>query len=238
MVMDLLNGQTLGARMRAKCQLSLEETASHWSLAVSAVGTGARARRRASRFEARQHLPREHRGAPEVRVLDFGIAKLTGGEDGASLAETITNTGAMLGTPYYMSPEQGLGERDVDHRTDVWAFGVILFEALAGARPVEGENLGQVIKRLMSDAIMPLEAVVPDLPAEVSTLVRRMLSRDRNLRPQDLREVQAVLERHTDIRAPSFSAPPSAPKSLGATNRHCRPRFKSSSTRMERIRSV
>jgi serine/threonine-protein kinase len=86
------------------------------------------------------------------------------------MAETITNTGAMLGTPYYMSPEQGLGERDVDHRTDIWALGVILFEALAGARPVEGENLGQVLKRLMSDAIMPLEAIVPDLPATLRLL--------------------------------------------------------------------
>jgi eukaryotic-like serine/threonine-protein kinase len=211
MVMDLLTGQTLGELLHTKRQLSLEETASYLVPAVSAVGTA-----HALGIVHRDLKPDniylvETRGPPEVRVLDFGIAKLTGAEDLAAMAETITNTGAMLGTPYYMSPEQGLGERDVDHRTDIWALGVILFEALAGARPVEGENLGQVLKRLMSDAIMPLEAIVPDLPADVAALARSMLSRDRNRRPEDLREVQAVLERHTTVRAPAFGPPFSEP---------------------------
>ena len=209
MVMDLLEGKTLGALLRSKGQLSLEETATYLVPAISAVGTG-----HALGIIHRDLKPDNiflvnGDGAPDVRVLDFGIAKLTGIDSAAPLTETITNTGAMLGTPYYMSPEQGLGERDVDHRTDIWSLGVILFEALAGARPVEGENLGQVIKRLMSEAIMPLEAVVPDLPPEVSLLVRRMLSRDRHLRPPDLREVQAVLERYTTARAPAFGPPSS-----------------------------
>jgi eukaryotic-like serine/threonine-protein kinase len=218
MVMDLLTGQTLGQLLRAKGQLPLEEIASYLVPAVSAVGTA-----HALGIVHRDLKPDniflvDSGGSVEVRVLDFGIAKLSGAEEGVAMADTITNTGAMLGTPYYMSPEQGMGERDVDHRTDIWSFGVILFEALAGARPVEGENLGQVIKRLMSEAILPLDAVVLDLPREITTLVGRMLSRSRATRPH-LTEVQAVLERHTKARAPTFGLPsseslPSAEESL------------------------
>src|SRR5688572_27447613 len=130
MVMDLLEGQTLGARLREVRQLSLSEAASYLVPAISAVGAA-----HALGIVHRDLKPENIflagcAGAPAVKVLDFGIAKLT--QTGESAASGVTATGSLLGTPCYMSPEQAFGERDVDHRADIWSFGVILYEALAG----------------------------------------------------------------------------------------------------------
>ena len=112
-----------------------------------------------------------------------------------------------FGTPCYMAPEQALGERGIDHRADVWALGVILYECLSGMRPIEGENGTQIMMRLMSTGIMPLESLVPGLPAELAELAARLLARDPRRRPNDLNEVQRVLYSLTPERAPGFGAP-------------------------------
>ncbi|WP_437590931.1 serine/threonine protein kinase [Sorangium sp. So ce1000] len=101
----------------------------------------------------------------------------------------------MLGTPAYMAPEQVFGERDVDRRADIWALGLIVYQCLSGVLPTEGENVGQVLKNVLAKPFEPLDRLVPDLPREVSTLVGRMLARERSERPADLREVLAVLGR-------------------------------------------
>src|SRR6185295_17091793 len=100
--------------------------------------------------------------------------------------ESATDTGALVGTPHYMSPEQCFDQDAVDHRTDVWALGVMLYEALSGARPVDGENVGRVLAHLMTEVITPIQVLVPDVPADVAELLRRMLARDKNERPADL----------------------------------------------------
>src|SRR5436190_5724616 len=130
----------------------------------------------------------------------------------------ITAAGSMLGTPCYMSPEQSFGEKPVDYRTDIWSLGVILYECLTGARPVEGDSIGQVVKRLICDAITPISVVMPSLPADMTALIDCMLAREPEQRPHDLSEVSAVLRRHTTARAPlshgsgrSSSAPISPP---------------------------
>jgi eukaryotic-like serine/threonine-protein kinase len=209
MVMDLLEGETLGHKLRREHTIGLEELAGLLVPVLSAVGT-AHAMGVIHRDLKPDNIFLEARGdgPPAIRVLDFGIAKLTGAGTITDSAN-ITDTGALLGTPVYMSPEQGFGERDIDHRTDIWALGVILYEALSGGRPVEGENLGQVLKRLLHDGITPLEVLVPDLPAEVTSLVNRMLCRERSERPADLREVSAVLSAFTTVTAPPFGAPDS-----------------------------
>jgi serine/threonine-protein kinase len=105
-----------------------------------------------------------------------------------------------------MSPEQSYGEKAVDYRTDIWSLGVIFYECLTGARPVEGDSIGQVVKRLLSDGITPIAVALPSLPQDVATLIDGMLARERDQRTQDLREVCAVLSRYTDLRPPEFGA--------------------------------
>ena len=132
-----------------------------------------------------------------VRVLDFGIAKrIAGAGDtmGASTATNLTSTGAILGTPLYMAPEQVFGDDDIDGRADVWALGIMLYECLSGRRPTDADGFGQIVKRITTDPLEPLDRTAPEVPKIVSRLVMRMLSRDRAGRPP-LAEVRAVLQR-------------------------------------------
>src|SRR5207244_11564060 len=131
-------------------------------------------------------------GAAVVKVLDFGIAKLTQ-IDARTSRMGLTGTGEVMGTPHYMSPEQFFGERDIDQRTDIWALGVILYECIAGTVPTKAGNFGQVFKLIVEGGIKPLGEAAPDTPADVAQLVDRMLSREREQRPFDLKEVARVL---------------------------------------------
>jgi serine/threonine-protein kinase len=106
-----------------------------------------------------------------------------------------------------MSPEQMYGEKDVDHRADIWAIGIILYEALAGVRPTQGENIGQVLKLVTTDAMVPLKQRVPTVPERVADLVARMLDRDRGRRPGDLHEVCDALHAYTDESVLPFGPP-------------------------------
>jgi eukaryotic-like serine/threonine-protein kinase len=195
MVMDLLHGESLGERLEREPRLPLEQAARILIPAVNAVGTA-----HAVGIVHRDLKPdniflSDEGGVVVVQVLDFGIAKFQT-LDGDSLpAGGLTGTGAMLGTPFYMSPEQIFGERDVDQRADVWAIGVILYECLSGVRPTQAENVGQILRILMTESIVPLRLLVPDVPADVAELVGRMLQRDRQQRPGSMAEVQSVLQR-------------------------------------------
>jgi len=193
-VMDLLQGETLGSRLRREEKLDLSETVKVLLPVVAAVAAA-----HASGVVHRDLKPDNiflavnDRGQTEIKVLDFGIAKITSAEGDSLESGTVTGTDALLGTPCYMAPEQGFGERDIDARADVWALGVILYECLSGGRPVEGENLGQVLKRLLREGITPLRRVAPGVPADVARLVDRMLVTEREDRLADLDEVANVL---------------------------------------------
>ncbi len=212
MVMDLLDGESLGDRLaRAGEVLPLEELAALLLPIISAVGTA-----HAMGIVHRDLKPdnvflqRNDDGTATPKVLDFGIAKLSAQEGEAASTGALTRTGAMLGTPYYMAPEQAFGERDVDSRADVWAIGVILYHALTGKRPVDGENLGQLMKVLMSGDIPRIDEVAPGLPVDVRELVGKMLTTDRARRCQSLTDAYVVLSRYTTSTAPSFRSIPPA----------------------------
>jgi serine/threonine protein kinase len=219
LVMELLEGETLGTKLARDGRLCLEETAALLLPVCSAVGTAHalgiihRDLKPENIFLARVE------DQTRVKVLDFGIAKLTAEhylEGGRSAL--ITDTGSMLGTPCYMAPEQAMGETSADYRADIWSLGVILYECLSGTRPIEGENLPQVVARLVSAGIIPLERLAPDLPHQVTALVTQMLSRERTRRPRSLEEISQVLGYYTTFRAPGFGAPsveapPSVPQS-------------------------
>jgi serine/threonine protein kinase len=116
----------------------------------------------------------EEDGADIVKVVDFGIAKFT---DLTSEAAG-THTGSLLGTPFYMSPEQARGLRSVDHRSDLWSVGVIAFRCLVGRLPFEGESVGDVLVKLCTAPIPVPSEIVPDLPAGFDAWTERVFSRD------------------------------------------------------------
>jgi eukaryotic-like serine/threonine-protein kinase len=208
MVMELLAGETLASRLDRSGRIDVVELAAIMSPVVSAVGSA-----HAMGIVHRDLKPENLfilRDAPPssaVKVLDFGIAKLTAPDGEAARTGPLTNTGAVLGTLYYMSPEQTFGERDVDHRADIWSLGVVFFECLSGERPFLGENAGQVLKAVLSAPVPPLREIARTLPADVGDLVARMLERDRTRRLDDLREVASVLARYSNIEVPGFDAP-------------------------------
>ena len=227
LVMELLQGETLGAKLQRDERLSMEETAALLVPVVSAVGA-AHAFGIVHRDLKPDNLFLAQAGStPMLKVLDFGIAKLSAErylQDGPSAM--LTESGSLLGTPCYMAPEQASGDQTVDHRADIWSLGVILYECLSGSRPIEGDSLPQVVARLMSAGIMPLERIAPELPPEVTNLVKRMLSRDVSRRTPNLIEVSVTLNRYTDVKAPAF-APPSgggaAPAPAPATSKPAEP---------------
>jgi serine/threonine protein kinase len=114
-----------------------------------------------------------------VKVLDFGLAKRNFVN---SEATVLTQTGTIAGTPCYMSPEQIFGDKNLDAPTDVWALGVMFYEALAGQRPFDGENFGQIFQKIVQKPARALSELRPILPA-VQDFVARMLAHDRTLRP-------------------------------------------------------
>jgi serine/threonine-protein kinase len=124
------------------------------------------------------------------KVIDFGIAKLLGDQKGHE-----TKSGALIGTPRYMSPEQCRG-RNVDHRTDVYAFGAVAYEVLTGTPPFDGDPVDLLLKHTNEAPLPPSQvAGLPHpLPAEVDEVVLSLLDKDPDRRPSTLGEVVARLE--------------------------------------------
>ena len=119
-------------------------------------------------------------GQVTVKILDFGVAKVLPTWAQRDVApEVLTRTGAVLGSPLYMSPEQARGAKAVDHRADVWSLGVVLYQALAAAAPnQEIEALGELIVTICTQAPRPVEESAPWISKGLAAIVRRALRLD------------------------------------------------------------
>jgi eukaryotic-like serine/threonine-protein kinase len=125
-----------------------------------------------------------------VKVLDFGLAKLTQGDEKVSHK---TRTGSVMGTPYYMSPEQCEGKANIDHRADIYSLGVILFEMLTGKVPFGGEGYGEIIVKHITAPVPSPRAINPRLPPSVESIILRALAKPREDRFQTMDEFAAAL---------------------------------------------
>lgn len=126
-----------------------------------------------------------------VKVLDFGLAKDVGGEsaNGATMASAgYTQAGMVMGTPAYMSPEQVSG-RPLDHRSDIFSFGVMLHEMATGRRPFEGNSSAELISSILRDSPPSVTDVSPELPSDIARVIRRCLEKEPRHRVQTARDV-------------------------------------------------
>ena len=154
-----------------------------------------------------------------VKVLDFGLARGVDPEpgeapaaafDSVSGAGDLTAAGVVVGTPYYMSPEQARGA-PLDHRSDLFAVGIVLYEMLTGRPPFPGHSTGAVLRALADADPPPPSAVVPGLPPALNDLVVRLLSKDPAARPPTAAAVAAELRAVEFGLAAALAEPPAAP---------------------------
>lgn len=125
-----------------------------------------------------------------VKVVDFGIAKFT---DAATGNSSATRTGSVLGTPYYMSPEQARGLRSVDYRSDLWSIGVIAYRCMVGQLPFEGEAVGDLLVKLCTAPIPVPSHFAPDVPPGFDAWIMKSLSRETEQRFKSAAEQAASL---------------------------------------------
>ena len=146
----------------------------------------------------------------QVKVLDFGLAKITRPEGeavGSDISTSIhTAPGMLMGTLRYMSPEQVLG-KELDARTDLFSLGVVLYEMTTGRLPFSGSQANEVMDRILHAQPEALARFNYDVPAELERIIRKCLEKDRERRYQLAREVRADLSRLKEERAASTVEP-------------------------------
>ncbi|HEX8791564.1 MAG TPA: protein kinase [Polyangiaceae bacterium] len=189
MVLEYLEGHDLEAHAAERGPLPVVEAVDHVLGALQAIaqahamGIVHRDLKPSNLFLAQQPD-----GSSVVKVLDFGISKATNRVDGQS-----TSTQAILGSPFYMAPEQARSAKSVDARADIWALGVILYRLLGARLPFVGETLTELLLAIVQDQPVPLRQLRPDVPEQLEAIVARCLRKDRNERFADVGELAVAL---------------------------------------------
>jgi serine/threonine-protein kinase len=195
MVMEYLEGSDLAALLASRGPLPLPEVAEYVLQACEAISEAhALGIVHRDLKPSNLYLTQRVDGTPVVKVLDFGISKVSASTNTLTAGTpSRTQTSALMGSPFYMSPEQMASSRDVDARSDVWALGIIIYELLSGAPPFMGQTLPEVCARILEGTLEPLRNKVPDLPEAVEVLVGRCLVRDLGARFRDVGELSRAL---------------------------------------------
>ncbi len=195
LVMELLRGFTLAELLERGGRLSFATVKS----LVQQVGS-ALASAHAHGIVHRDIKPHnlfileESKGYPLfVKVLDFGVAKMLGDEPAAGGTLALTETGMVIGSAPYMSPEQLEGSKDVDLRSDLWSLGVIVYEALTGAQPFQGSSFVSVGAAVLKGKYRPATELRPILPRSIDDWLARALCLDPGGRFQSAAEMVAAL---------------------------------------------
>lgn len=195
MVMEYLEGQDLESTLQELGTLPIDKAIDYVLQALEALaeahvaGIVHRDLKPANIF-----LARRADGSSIVKILDFGISKLSGGSD-----PQITTTSAQMGSPLYMSPEQLRRTKDVDARADIWSLGVILQELIVGEAPFMSETLPEIIAMILSEPPLSMRLRRPDVPSQLEAVIRRCLEK----RPGD---------RYPNVAALAVALQPFAPE--------------------------
>jgi len=190
LVMELLHGESLQAAMDRRGKLPVEQ-AIDFGLQILAG------------LESAHAIGVVHRdlkpdnvfivpatGGPLLKLIDFGIAKLRASTE---YQKSLTRHGVIMGTPEYMAPEQLFAAENVDHRADLYSLGVILFEMIAGRRPVDGDDVETIVAAVVSGNVRHLKDLEPGLPPGLLAVVERALTPDREARFATALEMRIAL---------------------------------------------
>jgi serine/threonine-protein kinase len=193
MVMEYLQGADLSVLLHQRGPLPLEDAVDFLLQAMEAIAEAhALGIVHRDLKPANLYIIQKPDGRLHIKVLDFGISKSTDGAGGpASLSRTVT--AALMGSPFYMAPEQMEGGTEIDARVDVWALGVILFELLTGKVPFDGTTVPEISIRIATRPPPPLREIRPDVPDALQRVVSGCLEKDRERRFRTVADLAAAL---------------------------------------------
>jgi eukaryotic-like serine/threonine-protein kinase len=188
-IMELLAGKSLGDVLEAERRLAIPR-----ALHVTAQIADALAASHAVGIIHRDLKPDNvflvnKLGEPDfVKLLDFGLAKLTGASP-----QHLTKQGVILGTPQYMSPEQCESKGNIDYRTDIYSLGILLYQMVTGRLPFDGGTMGEILVKQVAHPVVAPRSVSPDVPPAVEQIVMRCLAKRPGERFQSMGELRAAL---------------------------------------------
>ena len=193
MVMEFLQGRDLSQDVAHRGALPVEEAVEFILQACEAIAEAhAQGIVHRDLKPANLFLTQRADGSPSIKVLDFGISKVTmPTESGPDMS--LTKTSAMMGSPLYMAPEQMRSSRDADARSDVWSLGAILFELLTARPPFDAESLPELCAKILTEQPPPLHSLRAALPKELDAVIGRCLARDREARFSNVAEFAVAL---------------------------------------------
>jgi serine/threonine-protein kinase len=209
-VMEFLDGESLSSRIRSRGRMTPQELTP--LIRQVLVGLGAahhagivhRDLKPDNIFILRQKL-----GKPDfVKIIDFGISKF---QPLAGDGMKMTRTGAVMGTPYYMSPEQASGSHEADQRSDLYSVGVMMFEAITGRVPFDAGTFNQLMFKIVLSEVPTVESVVPDVDPAFSSVIAKAMARDVNFRFQDSSQFVQALDNWAARGTPVSIPPPGNP---------------------------
>ena len=212
LVMEKLMGETLADRIASEGGLPFDDVIDVLTQVLSGL-VAAHEKRIVHRDIKPENVFLTKRvGCPPVaKLLDFGVSKIMaviGGERDEDL--DLTRTGMVMGTPYYMSPEQARGDRNLDARVDLYACGVIMYEALTGRRPYTAANYNALLLQILTTRPRPARELRPALPSGFDQVLDKSMARAREDRYQTAaefqRDLQLLRDRHTQVTAPPMQA--------------------------------
>ena len=189
LVMELLQGETLADRIASEGALPFEDVVEIIAQVLSGL-IAAHEKTIIHRDIKPENVFLSSRPgiAPLAKILDFGISKVAGADD-----LHLTRTGMVMGTPFYMSPEQARGDRALDHRVDIYATGVMMYECLTGRRPFTAANYNALLVQILTTNARPPHDIRPAVPEAFEEVVMKAMHRERDKRFRTAAEMQKAL---------------------------------------------